>query len=150
MREWVIENGIATADELNKLEEDARADVLQSRNNAWKEYLEPIKAQALKAVELMRSAMVNDMDVYNKLQSLSKQLEANREPLRRDVMKALAIAVHETKNYPGNKELVDYFAELRSLNSGLYNSYTYSDHPKSAVNVQAKAGSICRRLPGNE
>ena len=147
MREWVIENGIATADELNKLEEDARAEVLQSRNNAWKEYLEPIKAQALKAVELMRSSVVNDMDVYNKLQSLSKQLEANREPLRRDVMKALAMAVYATKNYPGNKELVDYFAELRSLNAGLYNSYTYSDHPKSAVNVQAKAAQYADDAP---
>ncbi|HYK47412.1 MAG TPA: thiamine pyrophosphate-dependent enzyme [Parafilimonas sp.] len=147
MREWVIENGIATADELNKLEEDARAEVLQSRNNAWKEYLEPIKAQALKAVELMRSSVVNDMDVYNKLQSLSKQLEANREPLRRDVMKALAMAVYATKNYPGNKELVDYFAELRSLNAGLYNSYTYSDHRKSAVNVQAKAAQYADDAP---
>ena len=104
--EWIVENNIATTEELIEIEESARKKVLQSRNNAWKEYLHPIKEQAAKAVALMQSAMVNDMDAYNLVQETAKRLQSNTEPLRRDVLKALFIAINATKNFPAHKEHV--------------------------------------------
>jgi pyruvate/2-oxoglutarate/acetoin dehydrogenase E1 component len=136
MREWIIENSIATNEELNELENLSKQTVLQSRNIAWKEYLQPIKEQAAKAVELIRSAMVNDMNVYNQLQYSAKQLELNTEPLRKDVLKALFTAVNATKNFPGHEEIADYYNELKSLNETLYNSYTHSNNAKSASRVK--------------
>jgi pyruvate/2-oxoglutarate/acetoin dehydrogenase E1 component/TPP-dependent pyruvate/acetoin dehydrogenase alpha subunit len=135
LREWIIENNIATNDELHELESTSKQKVLESRNNAWREYLQPIKEQAAKAVSLIQSAMVNDMDAYTKLQDTAKQLQSNTEPLRRDVSKALFTAINITKNFPGHEELTRYYDELRSLNASLYNSYTYSDNAKSAVNI---------------
>jgi pyruvate/2-oxoglutarate/acetoin dehydrogenase E1 component/TPP-dependent pyruvate/acetoin dehydrogenase alpha subunit len=136
MREWIIENDIATNEELQSLELTAKQAVLQSRNNAWKEYIQPIKEQASKAVGLIQGAMVNDMDVYNRLQEIAKQLRQNTEPLRKDVMKALFNAANATKNFPAHKELANYYNEMKALNASTYNSYTYSNNAKSAVKVK--------------
>ena len=80
--------------------------------------------------------MVNDLDVYNQLQTAAKQLESNTEPLRKDVLKSLHAVVHVTRNFPGHEELAAYYDELKSLNASLYNSFTYSDNAKSAVRVK--------------
>ena len=80
MREWIIENSISTNEELNELERASKQLVLQYRNNAWKEYIQPIKTQASKAAELIQAAVVNDIDAYNQLQQTAKQLQLNTEP----------------------------------------------------------------------
>ena len=81
MRQWVIDNGIATHDELLAIEEEVKEAVKQSRNRAWEEYSAPIKEQANAAVKLIRATVVNDIDRYNTLQKIAKELETNREPL---------------------------------------------------------------------
>ncbi len=136
MREWIIENSIATSDELSELENDCKHKVVQSRNLAWKEYLEPIRKQASKVLELINAAEVNDLDAYNQLQSIIKNLKAETEPLRRDIMKALSVAVHITRNFTGGKAIAEYYAELKILNDSHYNSNLYNNGAKSAVNVK--------------
>ncbi len=136
MREWIIENSIATSDELSELENNCKHKVVQSRNLAWKEYLEPIRKQASKVSELINVAEVNDLDAYNQLQSIIKNLKAETEPLRRDIMKALSVAVHITKNFTGGKAIAEYYAELKILNDSHYNSNLYNNGAKSAVNVK--------------
>ncbi|HYJ63245.1 MAG TPA: thiamine pyrophosphate-dependent dehydrogenase E1 component subunit alpha, partial [Parafilimonas sp.] len=136
MREWIIENSIATSDELSELENNCKHKVIQSRNHAWKEYLEPIRKQASKVLELISAAEVNDLDAYNQLQSIIKNLQAETEPLRRDIMKALSVAVQVTKNFTGGKAIADYYAELKKLNDSHYNSNLYNSGVKSAINVK--------------
>jgi TPP-dependent pyruvate/acetoin dehydrogenase alpha subunit len=133
MREWIIENNIATQQELTEIDAAAKKKVLQSRTDAWREYLQPIKEQAAKTADLIQSAMVNDMSVYNRLQDLAKQLRSNTEPLRKDVLKALFSAINITKNFPGHNELTACYNELKSLNASLYNSYTYNENAKKRL-----------------
>ncbi|HWB24349.1 MAG TPA: thiamine pyrophosphate-dependent enzyme [Chitinophagaceae bacterium] len=136
MREWIMENQIASGEELQEIEEQVKEEVKQSRNRAWQEYQAPIKEQAAKTTELIRSAMVNDIDAYNKLQNLAKQLEQNREPLRRDVMRTLSMAVDGAKASPSLQEIKGYYNELKSINQRLYNSYLYNEGEKSALKVE--------------
>lgn len=136
MREWIIENSIATSDELTGLEMECKQKIVQTRNQAWKEYLEPIKQQSLKAVELINAVEVNDINAYNNVQTITKNLQAESEPLRRDVMKALSAAIQTTKNFSGNEALADYYKELKNLNESIYNSNLYSNNAKSVMHVE--------------
>ncbi|HEX5152757.1 MAG TPA: thiamine pyrophosphate-dependent enzyme [Parafilimonas sp.] len=135
-REWITENNIATQQELTEIDAAAKKKVLQSRTDAWREYLQPIKEQAAKTADLIQSATVNDMEVYNRLQSLAKQLRSNTEPLRKDVLKTLFSAINITKKFPAHKELATRYNELKSLNASLYNSYTYNENAKSALEIK--------------
>lgn len=136
MREWIIENSIATSEELFEIEIEAKKKVQQSRNNAWKEYIQPIREQAAKAIELIQAITVNDIDRHGQLQALIKQLQQNTEPLRKDVMKAVAAALLITKNYPGHSDLLDYYNQLKDLNKSLYGSFLYNEGVKAAVKVK--------------
>lgn len=136
MKEWIIENNIATNEELEDIEKAAKQLVVQSRNAAWKEYIEPIKEQGAKTVELLQSAMINDMDAFTLLQDAAKHLQSNPEPLRKEVLKTLFTAVNVTRGYPGHEELNAYYQELKNLNASLYNTYNYCINEKSAMHIQ--------------
>ena len=65
MKEWMFENGIASEEELTAIELESKQSVRDSRNNAWDNYLAPLKEQVAKVSELVKGMMVNDMNVYN-------------------------------------------------------------------------------------
>lgn len=136
MREWIINNNIATSDELLGIEETAKDNVKQSRNRAWQEYITPVKEQANNTVELIKSTVVNDINRYNTLQKIAKELERNREPLRRDIVHSLSLAIDAVQNSPTVNTLKDYYNELKELNRSLYNSWLYNEGSSSALNVE--------------
>jgi len=137
MRLWVVENRIATNDELTSIEEKIKEAVKQSRNRAWEEYSNPIKQQAAEAVEIIKSTVVNDIDRYNNLQKIAKELEKNREPLRRDVMRSLSTAIDAAGNSPLAADLKAHYKDLKELNKSLYNSCLYNEGSKNALQVEA-------------
>lgn len=135
MKEWIIDNEIASHEELLDIEEHIKEEVKQSRNRAWQDYIAPLHQQANKAVELIRDVVVNDIDAYNRLQKLAKQLEDTKEPLRRDIMRTLSLAVDASRNSPSAQELKAYYRKLKDLNKELYNSHLYNEGEKSALKV---------------
>ncbi len=136
MKEWMIENGIASDEELSILANEAKIAVRESKVNAWHKYLDPIKQQVEKVAELVKSMTVNDMEVYNHLQKLVQTLETNPEHLRKDVMKTLAAAMDAAPNSPNLKDVKNYYDELLVLNKKLYNSHLYNEGVKSALKVE--------------
>lgn len=135
MREWIVTNGIATDAELDTVHEAAKEQVKQEKNAAWESYLEPIKEQVATTVELIKGMMVNDIDVYNHLQQLATNLSNNREPMRRDVLNTLALAMEAAPQSPSTEDVKLYYDELIGLNTGLYNTHLYNEGAKSALKV---------------
>src|SRR4051794_10107007 len=99
-RQWITESGIATSDELLSIEEQGKENAKQSRNRAWSEYITPLRKEAAKAVDTITSAVVNDVEHHNILQKIAKELERNREPLRRDIMHSLSLAIEAANKFP--------------------------------------------------
>ncbi|RFM26014.1 alpha-ketoacid dehydrogenase subunit alpha/beta [Deminuibacter soli] len=142
MREWVLENGIATEEELGEMEMTIRQQVRESKNRAWQKYQQPIKEQALQAAEMVKSMVVNDMEVYQKLQHLATDLENNREPLRRDIFRGLSLALETAPHSPSVPEVKAFRKTLKQVNKALYNSDLYNEGPKSALKVPVVAAHI--------
>src|SRR6185503_11026664 len=88
MRDWIIENALASDEELSEIEREAKLYVKQCRNRAWEKYINPIKAQVNEAVSRLQK--FNTIAKNKEIETLITDLRTNREPLRRDVMKALA------------------------------------------------------------
>lgn len=135
MKEWMLENGLASTEELATVEAEAKETVKQGRNLAWEKYSAPIKKQAQKASELIRQSMVNDIDKYNQLQQMANELAGNKEPLRRDVMRSIALAVEVAPASPSAADLKALRNELLDESKQLYNSYLYNEGSKSALKV---------------
>ncbi|NCI51493.1 transketolase [Sediminibacterium roseum] len=136
MKEWLIETGLSTAEELTEIEAGAKEHVREGKNKAWEKYQAPIKETAAQAVELIRGLVVNDMEKYNFLQKLANDLQSNREPLRRDIFRAVSLAMETAPNSPTIEEIRNFYKEQHALGRKLYNSDLYNEGPKSALRVE--------------
>ena len=132
MREWIIENALADDNELRDIEIAAKKLVKQSRQNAWEKYITPIRKQVSDVVSLLQTDLDQQQN-KDSFQKLIDELSANREPLRRDIVKTLFMAL----NYSGSSSpsIKKYYDNLVKENSKIYNSNLYNEGPKSALNV---------------
>lgn len=143
-REWIIANGLATEEELAVIENRVKAYVKESKTKAWEKFLAPVKKQVSKAVELINAIDVRDVESYNELQHLATNLQNFREPMRRDVMKALAASVRIA---PYANNVKHYYEELKKDNEDLYNSCLYNEGPKAISNISEVKVSYNRDAP---
>jgi pyruvate/2-oxoglutarate/acetoin dehydrogenase E1 component/TPP-dependent pyruvate/acetoin dehydrogenase alpha subunit len=135
MREWIIENALSDADELEEIERNAKKEVKASKDSAWQNYLGPIKRQVEKAVEVINGLAASIPEKVDALRRISTELSVNREPLRRDVMKALYHAISIAENNDASSAR-DYYNDLLAENKKLYNSLLYNEGIKSALKVK--------------
>ncbi len=137
MRDWIIENALASDEELSEIEREAKLYVKQCRNRAWEKYINPIKAQVNEAVSRLQK--FNTIAKNKEIETLITDLRTNREPLRRDVMKALAtvIDLHSSGKNPG--EIKSFYEKLTKENESIFNTYLYNEGPKSALKVEPVA-----------
>jgi pyruvate/2-oxoglutarate/acetoin dehydrogenase E1 component/TPP-dependent pyruvate/acetoin dehydrogenase alpha subunit len=131
MREWIIENNLANAEEITNLEIEVKEHVKNGKIQAWEKYLAPILQQLTKTKALLALHETNDA-----VKKLLKELVANKEPLRRDILKTLSKAI-DALGDANAPEIQGYYAELKNVNKNLYNTYLYNQGSKSALNVQA-------------
>lgn len=137
MKQWVIANALATEDELAIIEEDAKEHVRVQKNNAWNNYLNPIKAQVAKTIDLLNDVMAKNSVVAQSIHPLVSELSAIREPLRRDVMRILSAALTIVGNTDAGYEVKNYYQDLQKENEELYNTYLLNESEKSALKVAA-------------
>ncbi len=135
-REWIVANNIATHEELNTIDYDAKDFVRDAKAKAWEKFLAPIKEQVAASVELIKSIVVSDMDTYNYIQQLANDLQNNVEPLRRDVLHTLALVMEAAPYSPSIEEIKSFYNNLLQQSNSLYDSHLYNEGPKSALNVE--------------
>jgi len=136
MREWIIENALCDAEELEEVERKAKKEVKESKDRAWQNYLGPIKLQVEKAAGLINDMASGLPEKADALRGLSTTLSANREPLRRDVMKAIYDAISMVENKEATSLTREYYNSLLDENKKLYNSYLHNEGVKSALKVK--------------
>jgi pyruvate/2-oxoglutarate/acetoin dehydrogenase E1 component/TPP-dependent pyruvate/acetoin dehydrogenase alpha subunit len=142
MREWIIENALASEEELESIEQEAKTSVRDSKNHAWEAYLAPIKKQVEKTVDLLNNLSAQLPQQAAELEKIAKNLAAIREPLRRNVMSAISAALNLAGSADAAFWLKDYYSELKRESKGLYNSHLYNEGPNSAMKVAEVPAAI--------
>lgn len=135
MRSWIIENALANETELSSIEEEAVQHVKQSKQQAWEAYLQPIKVMVADAANLLEAT--GDATASK----IAADLKALREPLRRDIFKALATALY-TLPIEQAKNVQQYYDEQLAANTTMYDQYLFNEGPKSALKVPVVPASF--------
>ena len=86
MREWILDSGIATAQALQVIENEAESEAKESRSRAWKHFIDPIKQERDKLVDLIDSQKSCTCQVtgIDKIQTIKINLSKIIHPTRRD------------------------------------------------------------------
>ncbi|MEO6220025.1 MAG: thiamine pyrophosphate-dependent enzyme [Ginsengibacter sp.] len=140
MREWLISNALADENELNIIEFTAKEFVKQSRRNAWDKYFSQIKQEVNEAVLLLEK-IAAEQEVQQ-IGKIANNLNAIAEPMRRDIMKALADAIYISKNSStAGSQLKVYYTGLKNQFENFFDSHLYNEGPKSALKIQQIAAA---------
>ncbi len=136
MREWIIENGIGSEEELIHFETDAKNKARESRDKAWENYLTPLKKQIDQAVALIENVAITDLETHQQLMQLSNSLKENPEYFRRHVLRTLALAIEAAPNAQGILPVKQYYQQLKEINKKLFNTFLYNEGPRSIYRVE--------------
>ncbi len=132
MKAWILTNALAEEDELTAIEEHAVIFVKESKQKAWDKYIHPLKEIVSNAVKVLSHAIHSEpaiSKIVNELQSL-------KEPMRRDVLKAMSTALDILdKHTPEVSAIQNFYSTLNDQSIKLYDSYLYNEGPASALKV---------------
>ena len=146
-REWIIANALASEEELSNIELTAKDYIRKSRQVAWNKYIETINAFVLKTSGLLGGLIDNGADSNGELAAIRKELTTNREPHRRDVLKALHTAMLLVGDSPQINDVKNYYEELKQESYSLYQSHLYDESPKSPQLVQTNVAEYAQDAP---
>ena len=135
MRRWIIENNIASDEELTTIERTIKKAVREGKKAAWEACINPIIAERKEALSLLEKlAATSANGVF--ITKLKNELEGFDEPLRRNILtatrKALRYVVSETS--PEKEELQNWITNYIETIQPKYSSHLYSESKQSALN----------------
>lgn len=147
MREWLLANQLADEETLSAIDSEAKTEVRQAKISAWEKYQRQILEQRSQAVTLLQQAATAEGNDDNKpLRQVLKDLQTIREPLRRNVMRAL----YQGSLYatgPARQALSDYYQTLVTENKKLFNDHLYRQDAGSALKVPVVPASYGQDAP---
>ena len=133
LRTWIIENELASSEDLGSIEKEAAATVKQSRLRAWEAYLQPILRLQEEILLLIQPLTEAKNDAVAKIYH---DLMQNREPMRRDIIKAMFKTLNLLgKNHAAYPKMQARYDDLIRENDRLYGAHLYNDGPASALKV---------------
>jgi pyruvate/2-oxoglutarate/acetoin dehydrogenase E1 component/TPP-dependent pyruvate/acetoin dehydrogenase alpha subunit len=137
MREWILSNALASEDELDDIETESKTFVRKSRLTAWEKFSAPIREQVNSAVDLMNEILGHGIDENNRLKKIIATLQSNREPQRKDILKALYASMLIAGDSAHASKLNTYYQELLQEGYDFYGSHLYDESSKKISNVIA-------------
>ena len=133
MRKWILDNGIATIDELILIENEAEKFVKEQKILAWDSFQNQIKKERISLLKSMK--LLIDDSKNNSLIKLYNELSRIKEPTRKDVLsysrKCLRI-----NNLSNVDSLIKWINDYKLNTQPLYSSFLYNEYDHSIENVE--------------
>ena len=140
MRDWMIGQGIASADEIDQYEREDLKLVREVQRKAWDAYRAPVDADVKQAL-----AYIDTLPQSDDLAAIRSELARNQAPYRRDAMRALSAAIVQAGGAPA--ETTDWLREAQKLGDGRYDKHLYSEGDDSALKVPEVAAQYADDAP---
>ncbi len=138
MRSWLIENNLATNEELTEIDSDAKKKVLEGKKAAWIAFTSPVKEEQNEAVEVLNSiAAQSENKVF--IEKIAAELASIKEPIRKDILvatrKVLRLIVKENSKAQLATWITQYTAKIQPK----FSSHLFSQSDVNVLNSQAAA-----------
>ncbi|MFD2203504.1 alpha-ketoacid dehydrogenase subunit alpha/beta [Shivajiella indica] len=136
-RKFLTENGLATPEELDEIEQEAKVFVKKEKDSAWNAFSSEIKSELKEAAQLIRSAS-NKSSNSVLLHALADDLTKTLNPIRKDVISTVRRALWAMREDPVELkfELKSWYEKQQDLNEDRYSSHLYSQSDYSSESVE--------------
>jgi 2-oxoisovalerate dehydrogenase E1 component len=154
MREWILEEGIASSEELDKIEVDAEEEAKEARGKGWEMFQFPIKVERDALVKIIESRNCKCVEAVKEesVDTITENLKQVLAPIRKDNFVA---ARKILRNVCGSCLMADSLKHdmkgwlVRNYDDAarFYDSYLYNDTPTSVLKVKPVAPAYSESSP---
>jgi len=143
MREWIINDGIASAEELDSLGAEAEEEAKESRKKAWELFQNPIKierdalakiieSRTCRCAEEIKEAAVDDIN--GDLQKILLPIRKDNFMAARKILRNICGTCAKSDNL--KEELQGWLKRNYQDAAESYNTFLYNEMPTSVLNVK--------------
>ncbi|MEQ8907537.1 thiamine pyrophosphate-dependent enzyme [Ekhidna sp.] len=137
MREWIQSEKMASADELDQIEKEAKQAAKQAKDNAWKAYSSEIKKDVEEVLNLIDKAGISSSkksEITKITDELRKELNPEKSHIVRACKKTLRLLRNDQSS--DKQTLHSWLDEKSAIYSEQFNSKLYSESADSALNIE--------------
>jgi pyruvate/2-oxoglutarate/acetoin dehydrogenase E1 component/TPP-dependent pyruvate/acetoin dehydrogenase alpha subunit len=140
MRQWILSEKIATADELDQIEQEAVKTARAAKDRGWKAFITPFKDERKHLVEVVKTTHC-PCKKQARIDKIVADLEAIADPIRKDIISAAKKIMRDvctscSMKAPMKADLDQWMADQRHLNARRYSSHLYSESAQGALKVE--------------
>ncbi|MDX2444464.1 MAG: thiamine pyrophosphate-dependent enzyme [Bacteroidales bacterium] len=142
MRNWMIEAGIASEEEIAQIEDEASKDAKDARIEGWKSFINPIKVERDALIKIIDNrSCVCKREHVDKVGTITKDLKKIINPIRKDVFSAAkkilrSVCTDCTIRKNLQEDLSQWLERNYKDNQERYNSFVYNERGNSAINIK--------------
>ena len=154
MRKWMIESAVATAEDIDEIETNAKKYVRDCQKEAWTELANEIKDELDETAQDIEN-LAHGVTAKDELLLIASALRACVDPGRKDIVSAMRKALRLTikEDSAERQSLIKWLNEEKLKNAERYNSKLFSDDEQSPLKVPfvaAEYADDARLLDGRE
>ncbi|MBN8642103.1 MAG: transketolase [Flavobacteriales bacterium] len=133
MRNWLIENNLASPEELSEIEEQSKKDVLEGKKAAWNAFVQPLKEEQQELVALLNDcASSSSNKVF--IEKYASELGSIKEPIRKEILTTARKVLRLVINEPCQAQIANWITSYTAKIQPKFSSHLFSQSDKNVLN----------------
>jgi pyruvate/2-oxoglutarate/acetoin dehydrogenase E1 component/TPP-dependent pyruvate/acetoin dehydrogenase alpha subunit len=138
MRLWMIAINIASPEELDEIDADAKIAVLEGKKEAWKEFIDPIINEQKQLLSLLERVAETSQNKTKILQYVSV-LKNIKDPLKKEILGTARKVLRLVINESGQAEISQWIQNYTAVTQQKFSSNLHSESNSNVYSVQPVA-----------
>ncbi|WP_369764855.1 thiamine pyrophosphate-dependent enzyme [Flavobacterium sp. WC2429] len=135
MRLWMIAINIASPEELDAIDANAKKEVLEGKKAAWTTFIQPIVAEQKELVALLNKIAETSIHKVAILKH-STNLNTIKDPLKKEILIAARKTLRLIFNEKGKDELSNWITSYTKKNQYKFSSHLYSESDSNVFSAK--------------
>jgi pyruvate/2-oxoglutarate/acetoin dehydrogenase E1 component/TPP-dependent pyruvate/acetoin dehydrogenase alpha subunit len=136
MRQWILENELASAGELDEIERHSLEEVRRAQRQAWEDFVAPIRGERAALLALL-DELASGSAARSEIEGVAADLRRQPNPVRRHLAVAAqrALLAARGEDTPARGQLARWRSEHDRENRERFSSHLHSQSASSALAV---------------
>lgn len=132
MRNWLVDNNLATTEELDEIDNQAKKDVLEGKKNAWTAFVAPLKEEQNELVALLTSIAASSANKVF-IDPIINDLKSIKEPIRKDILTTARKVLRMILSESGQPQLASWITNYIAKIQPKFSSHLFSESDKNIL-----------------